>query len=252
LQGRSAAMNAHYQSRRQFLEGMGLLVVSFSLVSSSQAEPSLQAIGGLADVRTVEPENLDSWLAIGRDGSVTVFSGRVELGTGTETVLAQFVAEELDVPFDAVHIVLGDTRLTPDQGKTTASFNVVRGSQPLRVAAAQARAALLDLAAAKLGVRITDLSVENGVVRSKSGSGASVTYGELIGDKKFNVTLEVAGKSDEDISRGVMLKPKAELKAFKDYKVLGLSIRRVELPAKIFGTFEYVHNIRLSGMLHGR
>ena len=85
---------------------------------------------------------------------VTLFTGRVDLGTGTETVFAQFVAEELDVPIAWVRVVMGDTRLTPDQGKTTASLNVVRGSQPIRVAAAEARSALVALAAERLGIPV--------------------------------------------------------------------------------------------------
>src|SRR5262249_16671531 len=149
------------------------------------------------------------------------------------------------VPFERVHVVMGDTRLTPNQGKSTASFNVVRGSQPVRVAAAEARAALLRMAAEKLRVSATDLEVVDGMVRPKSGAGGKRrSYGELIGNGNFSITLEVGGTSEEDISRGILLKPKAPLKAFKDYKVVGKSFPRVDLPAKIAGTFEYVHNVR--------
>jgi nicotinate dehydrogenase subunit B len=211
--------------------------------AASNADPAL---------RSVEAESLDSWLAVARDGSVTVFTGRVELGTGTETALAQFVAEELDVPINRIHVVMGDTRLTPDQGKTTASLNMVRGSQPLRVAAAEARAALVALAAQRLGVAAADLEVSDGVVRPRSSARGGVSYGDLIGDRRFSVTLEVAGKTAEDISRGVMLKPKTPLKASKDYKVVGKSVPRFDIPDKVAGTFEFVHNVRVDGMLHGR
>jgi nicotinate dehydrogenase subunit B len=246
-------MNSLAPSRRQVLEGAGVLVVGFAIGTEARAAPSPQLPVELErHARPIELENLDSWLAIARDGKVTAFTGRIDMGTGTETVFAQFVAEELDVPFEHVRVIMGDTRLTPNQGKSTASLNVVRGSQPLRVAAAEARAALVTLAAEKLGVPEQDLTVLDGVVQTRSGAGRSVSYGELIGDRKLSIRLEAKSKSEDDLTRGVELRPKAKLKEFTAYKVVGKSIPRVDLPAKVAGTFEYVHNIRVPGMLHGR
>ncbi|MQA76719.1 MAG: molybdopterin-dependent oxidoreductase, partial [Solirubrobacterales bacterium] len=159
--------------------------------------------------------------------------------------------EELDVLVERVHVVMGDTRLTPNQGKSTASLNVMRGSQPLRVAAAEARAALITMAAEQLGVPAAELAVTDGVVSPKAG-GKGISYGDLIGDRQLSITLEVASKAAAEITRGILLKQKTPLKAFKDYKVVGKSIPRIELPAKVVGTFEYVHNVRVPGMLHGR
>lgn len=156
------------------------------------------------------------------------------------------------MPIGQVRVVMGDTRLTPDQGKTTASLNVVRGSQPVRVAAAEARAALIALAAEKLGIAAADLRTEDGFIRPKSAAGGGISYADLIGDRNFSVTLEVAGRTTEDVSRGIMLKQKTPLKASKDYKVVGTSVPRFDIPAKVAGTFEYVHNVRVPGMLHGR
>ncbi len=236
-------------SRRQIIESAGMLVVGFAIGSTGFAAA---AAGAEAAVRSVEPESLDSWLAVARDGTVTLFTGRVDLGTGTETVFAQFVADELDVPIGQVRVVMGDTRLTPDQGKTTASLNVVRGSQPVRVAAAEARVALVALAAEKLGIAAADLRTQDGFVLPKSASNGGISYGDLIGNRSFSVTLEVAGRTAEDISRGIMLKPKTQLKAAKDYKVVGQSVPRFDIPAKVAGTFEYVQNVRVPGMMHGR
>jgi nicotinate dehydrogenase subunit B len=236
-------------SRRQIIESAGALVVGFAIRGT---ECVANAAGVEETARSVVPESLDSWLSVMRDGSVTLFTGRVDLGTGTETVFAQFVAEELDVPIERVRVVMGDTRLTPDQGKTTASLNVVRGSQPIRVAAAEARSVLVALAVERLGMPAADLRTEGGFVVPRSASGGGISYGELIGDRRFSVTLEVAGRTAEDISRGIMLKPKAPLKRANDYKVVGKSIPRFDIPAKIAGTFEYVHNVRVPGMLHGR
>lgn len=243
-------MSALDLSRRRLIEGAGMLVVGFAIGGTGCAAAAADSAD--AAVRSVAPESLDSWLAVARDGTVTLYTGRVDLGTGIETVFAQFVAEELDVSIGRVRVVMGDTRLTPDQGKTTASMNVVRGSQPVRVAAAEARAALIALAAEKLGVPATELKTGDGFVLPKSASGGGVSYADLIGERSFAVTLEVAGKTAEDLSRGIMLKPKTPLKAFKDYKVVGTSVPRFDIPAKVAGTFEYVHNVRVPGMLHGR
>ena len=236
-------------SRRQVLEGAGMLVVGFAI----GGEAGAQGVAELNRVaRPVAFENLGSWLAIGRDGTVTAFTGRIDMGTGTETVFAQFVAEELDVPVARVHVVMGDTRLTPNQGKSTASLNVVRGSQPLRVAAAEARAALVAMAAERLGLPVTELTAEDGVVRAKSAPGRSISYGELVGDRKLSITLEAVSQAEDELIKGVELKAKAKLKAFNEYSVVGKSVPRVDLPPKVAGTFEYVHNVRVPGMLHGR
>ena len=160
--------------------------------------------------------------------------------------------EELDVPVERVSVIMGDTRVTPDQGKTTASLNVIRGSQPIRIAAAEARAALIKLGAEELGIIEADLDVSDGVVHPKGALSNGVSYGELIGDKNFSITLELAGTTEEDISRGVMLQQNAPLKPPADYTVIGQSIPRPDIPAKVAGTYQYVHNVRVPGMLHGR
>jgi nicotinate dehydrogenase subunit B len=102
-------------SRRAFLGNAGMLVVGVSLPVDAAFAASPEKAN--AAVRSVAPQDLDSWLAIAADGTVTAYTGRVDIGTGTETVFKQFVAEELDVALDRIHLVMGDTRLTPDKGK---------------------------------------------------------------------------------------------------------------------------------------
>ena len=131
-------------------------------------------------------------MQIDASGKVTAFSGRVDQGQGKETAYAQTIAEELDVPFDAITMVMGDTARGPNQGKSTATNGITTGLPPVRNAAAQARQTLLGLASAQLGVPVAQLSVSAGVV---SGGGKSVTYGQLIGGKRFNVTMPVTGAS---------------------------------------------------------
>jgi nicotinate dehydrogenase subunit B len=210
--------------RREFLRSAGALVVSFSIpldvIAQAKPDPKLQ--------------ELDAWLAVGGDGQVTVYTGKVELGTGVQTALAQLVADELDVPFERVHLVMGDTALCPNQGPTVGSQTMMRAGPQLRQAAAEARQTLLGLASAKLDAPAERLSVADGVVSAPGGK--TVSYAELIGDRKFKQTMSGSAK------------PKSPDKL----KVIGKAIPRVDLPAKVYGTHLYVQNVRIPGMLHGR
>src|SRR6185312_15538004 len=178
--------------------------------------------------------DIETFIKITADGSVTAYNGHVDLGTGIRTALGQIVAEELDVSFARLVVVLGDTSLVPNQGATIASETIQITAVPLRKAAAQARQFLLSRAAEQLEVSTTDLTVEDGLIRGKNNR--TVSYGELIGDK--TIQLELA----DDIP----VKPTAS------YNIVGQSVPRVDLPAKATGELVYVHDVRLPGMLHGR
>jgi nicotinate dehydrogenase subunit B len=216
-------------ARRDLLAGAGILLVSFSLpapLAAQQAGPW---------PKTVPDDRIDSWLAIKADGSVTCFTGRVDLGTGIRTALGQIVADELDVDIDRVTLVMGDTARTPDQGTTSASFTIQREAIPIRHAAADARAMLLKLASDRLGVPVSDLRVASGIITS-GRAGKSISYGELIGEKRFD--LKVSGR--------------ARTKKPSEYTVVGKSVPRVDIPAKATGRFTFVHDVRRPGMLHAR
>jgi nicotinate dehydrogenase subunit B len=210
-------------NRREFLASAGALVVSFSIPLPAAA----QAANPKLDL-------LDAWLAVGGDGKVTVFCGKVELGTGIQTSLAQIVADELDVAFNRVHMIMGDTSLCQNQGPTVGSQSIPIGGPQLRQAAAEARHTLVGMAAGRLGVPAEQLSVSDGVVTATGG--AKVSYGELLGNRRFERKLERK------------VKPKAP----SALKVVGQSVPRVDLPGKVFGTHAYVQNLRLPGMVHGR
>src|SRR2546425_4730792 len=156
-------------SRRQFLKGSGALIVSFKFFPSS---PLLAQSMVHTDA---DPTQLDSWLAVASDGTVTVYSGKVDLGTGVETALAQIVAEELDVPFNKIHMSGLDTSKAIDQGITAGSRTIERGGPQLRQAAAAARQELLKLAAAKLNSTAEKLVVKDGVVSVAGGPKKYVT-----------------------------------------------------------------------------
>jgi CO/xanthine dehydrogenase Mo-binding subunit len=217
-------------SRRAFMQGGGVLVVTFTLAPRSFAAPSAPIAG-----KSVAPDDVGAFLAIDAKGMVTLYSGKVELGTGAVTALAQIAAEELSVPFDRVTVIQGDTLLTPNQGPTYASLSIQDGGLQIRRAAATAREALLGEAAKKLGVVKADLVVRDGVVGARDGS-KSVPYAELVGDRKLTIRVNAA----------------APLKAPTDYTIVGKPVPRLDLPAKIFGTFRFVHDVKVPGMLHAR
>ncbi len=165
-------------SRRGFLQGAGALIVTFALPVELRAQATPPEKRALYS-------SVDSWLAVGADGRVTLFTGKVELGTGVETALSQIVAEELDVPVARITVVQGDTARTPDQGYTVGSKTIELGGPQLRQAAAEARLALLELAAAKLGVAVDQLTAKDGSVSMRGDASRRVSYGELIGGQRF-------------------------------------------------------------------
>jgi len=228
-------------NRRDFLKGTGILIVSFSLPSPFTAAfaQSGTPANTKTETKTVALDDVDAFLAIDPTGSVTLYSGKVDLGTGIGTALTQIVAEELDVPFARVHVIEGDTALTPAQGKTWGSLSIQNGGMQIRQAAATARHALLQEAAKRLGVPVEDLVVEQtteeGTVRSRS-SGKQVTYGELIGGKTFSLKLD----------------KQAPLKDPATYKIVGQPVPRFDIPEKMTGQFTYMQDFKVPGMLHGR
>jgi nicotinate dehydrogenase subunit B len=182
-------------------------------------------------------EGLEILLALWNDGSVTALNGHVDLGTGIRTALAQIVAEELDLPMDRVHMVLGNTGAVPNQGATIASATIQITAQPLRQAAAQARAWLLQRASEKLDIPVHDLAIRDGsVVALEAATEVAIGFGSLVGAAHVELMLDSA----------VNTKPTA------DYRTVGQSIPRVDIPAKVAGELVYVHDMRMPGMLHGR
>src|SRR5690242_20696340 len=215
-------------SRRDFLASTGLLVVGFSLGAHRISSAALPA--PLAPAAN----QVDSWLVIGADGSITVYAGKVELGTGVSTALRQIVAEELDAPFDRIVWVQGDSDRTVDQGSTVGSQTIKRGGAQLRLAAANARAILLGQAALNFSKPEEALLVANGVISVRNSPDQRVTFGELLGGKRFDRVVDAN------------IKPKRP----SDYRIVGKPVRRVELPAKMTGRHTYLHDVHVDGMVH--
>jgi CO/xanthine dehydrogenase Mo-binding subunit len=234
-------MSTATATRRSFLGTGGSLVIGFALGGRALAQQGAapagpyRPAGGPAVAKSVALDDVDGFLAIGADGKVTLFSGKVDLGTGVRTALTQMAAEELDVPVERITFVQGDTALTPDQGPTYGSLSIQVGGIQIRQAAATARKQLVETAAQRLGVPAAELVVEDGTVRRRSG-GPSLGYGELIGDRNFSL------KVDKDVTT----------KDPASFRVVGQSVPRLDIPEKTTGRFTYMHDFRVEGMLHGR
>ena len=183
-----------------------------------------------------DPGQLDSWLRIEADGGIVVRTGKVELGTGTQTALAQIVAEELDVPLDQIRMVMGDTAQTPDEGYTAGSMTLQNTGAALRRAAATARQALLEAACDRLDAAVQELRVEAGRVTMSHHPDRSITYAELLGGRPF----------EREVREDAPVKPP------ETYRVVGVSAGRTDLEAKLTGRPSFVQDVRLPGMLHGR
>jgi CO/xanthine dehydrogenase Mo-binding subunit len=220
-------------SRRGLLKAGGALVVGFSF-AAALSRNALAARGDAAG--PPDPQQVDSWIAVHADNTATVYFGKCELGQGNTTSLLQIVGEELDLDLNQLATVRLDTNVTPDQGATSASSSIHRGAPPLRAAAAEARQALLQFASARLGVQPGSLIVTKGVVSVEGQPARRVTYGQLIGDKPFQIKLSGT----------------APLKPASLYQLVGQSVPRVDIPDKAAGKYVRMQNLRVPGMLHGR
>jgi len=231
-----AALRRAGLSRRSFLKSTGALIVTFSLAGVyGTAEAQDNFAGGTAGSPPLN--EVDSWIAIAGDGSVTAYTGKCELGQGISTAQAQLVAEELSVPFSRVNLIFCDTSRTPDQGVTSGSQSTPANfnQSNLAQAGATARQALLQLASKQLGLPVDQLGAKDGVISSKSDPSKKVSYGQLVGGKKFDLKLD----------------SNAKRKSPSEWTVLGKPVPRPDLPALVTGEFEFVHNVRVPGMLHG-
>lgn len=228
-------------SRRSFIKGTGALIVSFSMGGVLRQLAAQQtragAFGEPAAPDSPPADQVDSWIAIASDGGVTAYTGKEELGQGMSTAQMQLVAEELCVPFQRVNLIVADTAFAPDQGVTSgsqshpANFN----HSNLAQACATAREALLQLGSKHLNIPADQLIAVDGTIRSKSDASKKVSYAELVAGKKFDLKVD----------------PAAKRKPASEWTVLGKPLPRPDMPAMVTGEFEFAHNVRVSGMLHG-
>ena len=219
------------RTRAEFLSADGVLVVTRPTPPAAPPTP-----GQPIAVSGNPAEGDEILLAVWDDGSASALHGHVDLGTGIQTALMQIVAEELDLGMPCVRVMLGDTARVPNQGGTIASASIQIHAQPLRLAAAQARAWLLERAAERLCAPVTSLEVRHGIVRVADDVARQVTYAQLVAGQRTVLTL----------ANDTALKHPA------DYRVVGTRQPRVDIPAKLAGELVFVHDMRVPGMLHGR
>jgi nicotinate dehydrogenase subunit B len=216
--------------RRDFLKAGGALVIGFHLRGILRGQER-GSVAGPPDAKQV-----DTWLAIHADNTATVYIGFAELGQGASTALLQIAAEELDLDMSQIKTVRLDTNVTPNQGGTYSSAAIARGGPQVRTAAAEARLALLERAAKKLDAPKDRLTVLKGNVSVAGSAQRSISYGELVGDQRFQIAFTGT----------------APLKPASEYKVVGTSVPRNEVPDKVSGKYMYMQHVRVPGMLHGR
>ena len=221
--------------RRDLLKAGGALLIGFAIRGVGRAQQP-EGVGVALGPDQPDPKRLDTWIAIHADNTATIFIGFVELGQGCSTALLQLAAEELDLSMSQVKTTRLESHSMPNQGGTVASASIARGGPRIRSAAAEARQALLKMASQKLNVPVERLAVSEGVVADKSDAKKSITYGELVGGKRFE--LPYTGT--------------APLKDFREYKVVGTNVPRKDIPDKAGCTYVRAQHVRIPGMLHGR
>jgi len=230
-------------SRKSFLKGGGALIVGISAVGAATAGKAGAAIDPYASPGPADPNAVDSFLMIHADNTASLNSGRIELGQGSTTGLRMIAAEELDMDVDQIRHIAFDTggkTPSPNTGNTGGSTSISQGGPLVRRAAAEAKQALLAMAATNLGVSAASLSVAKGVV---SGGGKTVTYGQLVGDKLFNVKFTTT-----TLNAGA-----APGKPVAQYKVVGIQRpQRDDIPSIVDGSHTYAVNVRIPNMWHGR
>lgn len=240
--------------RREFLKTSGGLVLGFSLlrpISALAQQPATRlpasATGKARTVPAVDPARLDAWLAIHPDNTATLFTGKIEQGNGSPNALAQIAAEELDIRFERLFVVMGTTAHTVDQGPTYGSMAVRYAGPQIRHAAAAGRQVLLSMASKRLHVPVEQLAVTDGVVSVVGEPKRSITYGALVHGKRLDVTIGATGKTFQ-----MKVAPDARLKDPSKYTIVGTSVPRKDIPGKVTGEFTYVHDVKVPNMLHGR
>jgi CO/xanthine dehydrogenase Mo-binding subunit len=231
-------------SRRTFLKGAGLFVVSVSAVAAAgplAIDASAQAAGPYPDP---DFRQLDSWIVIHENNTATFYVGKTDCGQGTGTAFRQMMSDELDIAYDKTSCIMGSTDITVDQGGSGGSDAIQTDGWPMRRVAAEARRVLLEMASARFAVPVDQLAVSDGVIRVRADPSKAASYGELIGGKRFNVTLT---GNNIDATTGT-----AKVKPVQELRMVGQSPQRYDIPAKVDGSLKWAVDVKLPGMVHAR
>jgi CO/xanthine dehydrogenase Mo-binding subunit len=235
-------------SRRSILKAGGALVVSIGVPVGLDTVLSVNAAYAQGAKPALVPNELASYIAVNADGSVSAFYGKMDMGHGLFVAIGQMVAEELDVAFARVTVIMGDTATSVNQGGASGSTGIQLGGKQLRMASAEARRVLVDMAAAKLGLPADQLTVTDGVVHAKADAARKASYADLIGGRYFNVQLEW----NKEIGNLLYAPGKAQPKSYKEHKIVGQPIKRADVAPKVFCQEDFCTDVKVPGMVHGR
>ena len=235
-------------TRRSILLGSGALVVSVGAAISLDTVMSIQTAYAQGAKPPLTPDQLSSYIAVNADGSVAAYFGKMDMGHGLHVAIAQIVAEELDVPFKSVKVIMGDTATSVNQGGASGSTGIQLGGKQMRMAAAEARRVLVEMAAGLLSVPADKLAVNDGVVSASDDKAKRISYAQMIGGKYFNVQLDW----NKQYGNTLYAPGKAQPKNPKDHKIVGQPIKREDVAPKVFAIEDFVTDIKVPGMVHGR
>jgi nicotinate dehydrogenase subunit B len=235
-------------SRRALLKAGGALVVSFGAPVAFDAARAADNATAVAAKPPLTPDQLSSYIAVNADGTISAYFGKMDMGQGLSVAIRQMIAEELDVTFARMQLFIGDTDTSVNQGGASGSTGIQDGGKQMRMAAAEARRVLVEMAAEQLGLPTDQLEVTDGVVHSTSNPAKKISYAQLISGKFFNVHLDWNGKYGNPLYAPGKAKPKNP----KDYTVVGKPIPRDDIAPKVFAQADFAMDIRVPGMVHGR
>ena len=235
-------------SRRSVLLGGGALVVSVGAPMTLEMLASVQSAHAQGARPPLTPDQLSSYIAVNADGSVSAFFGKMDMGHGLHVAIGQMVADELDVPFKRVKVFMGDTATSVNQGGASGSTGVQFGGKQMRVAAAEARRVLVEMAAGLLSTPADKLAVNDGVVTVAGDKSKRISYAQVIGGRYFNVQLDWNKKYGNPL----YAPGKAQPKKPSELKIVGQPIKREDVAPKVFCQQDYCTDVKVPGMVHGR
>ena len=235
-------------TRRSVLLGGGALVVSIGAAVSLETVLSIGQAYAQGSKPPLTPDQLSSFIAVNADGAVSAYFGKMDMGHGLNIAIGQMVAEELDVPFKAVKVIMANTDVTVNQGGASGSTGIQLGGKQMRMAAAEARRVLVEMAAGLLSTPADKLVVNDGVVSAADGKSERISYAQIIGGKYFNVQLDWNKKLGNDL----YAPGKAQPKNPSEHKIVGQPIKRDDVAPRVFCQEDYCTDIKLPGMVHAR
>ena len=235
-------------SRRSLLKAGGAVVVSIGMPISIDRLLLINSAFAQGARPPLVPSELASYIAINADGSVSAFFGKMDMGQGLYVAIGQMVAEELDVAFNRVTVIMGDSATSVNQGGASNSSGVQLGGRQMRMAAAEARRVLVDMAAEKLGLPASQLTVRDGVLHAIGDATKKASYAELIGGRYFNVQLEW----NKQIGNALYAPGRAQPKRPSEHRIVGTPIPRGDIAPKVFCQEGFITDIKIPGMMHAR